>query len=199
MSDYTIVISPDQVQKMLNVLGIESNSPKAEQTVQEWVSICVDLVQEDILGERRPRSVTEITIRLLDRFYEAFLPKTMPSATDVYRRFNLPYGQSQYIARVLREDHRSAWRQYAREELRDALTNVQAKAIKAVENKDTDVPIDVRMHASSEVELKEIYSTLVEEDDSLLPPRRRSGYADEVTIGIPPQTVLEVIEKLSRK
>ena len=70
-------------------------------------------------GEKRYNSLTEQYTDWIEQIYKNLLPQTeAPSVDRLFNSFNVPYGQAQYIARVLTNRTLASWRAQAREELR---------------------------------------------------------------------------------
>jgi hypothetical protein len=152
-----------------------------------------------ISGARRHRSLSEQYTDWIGSLYERLLPDEAPSVYRLYNAFNLPYGQAQYIARVLREKSLRRWRELAVKELKAALAQHKREAAEFEKNSEPDQMIAVRISRLANTELARLCDELSRNDRGYLPPRDVRGYGDTRVIEIPARTVtalLPILDKL---
>lgn len=108
----------------------------------------------------------------------------------------MPYGQAQYIARVLREKSLKKWRLLAVKELKAAL-GVHRKAAADFEKKgEADQMLAVRISKLANTELARLCDELTRSDPGFLPPRDVRGYGDTRVVEIPARTIIALLPTL---
>jgi hypothetical protein len=149
-----------------------------------------------ISGARRHRSLSEQYADWIQSLYERLLPDEAPSVYRLYNAFNMPYGQAQYIARVLREKSLKKWRLLAVKELKAAL-GVHRKAAADFEKKgEADQMLAVRISKLANTELARLCDELTRSDPGFLPPRDVRGYGDTRVVEIPARTIIALLPTL---
>ncbi len=90
-----------------------------QETVEALLPLMVSAWLDWMSGAKRYSSLTEQYTDWLEQVYARLLPPgEAPSATRLYNSFNIPYGQAQYIARVLNNKALTQWRKWAVDNLK---------------------------------------------------------------------------------
>lgn len=124
--------------------------------VDSWVGI--------VTGRTRHRSLTEQQLDWLGTIYNTVLAGEEPSERRLFDRLGFPYGQAQYLTRVLREQERGAWRRQAMAQLRTALAARLADAKKMVKENRAGDWLRFTISKSSKVELDQLLGNLSERE-----------------------------------
>ena len=110
----------------------------------------------------------------------------------------MPYGQAQYIARVLREKSLRRWRELAVEELKAALAQHKKAAADFEKKGEADQMLAVRLSKLANTELVRLCDELSRNDRGFLPPYDRRGYGDIRVVEIPARTVGALLQRLEK-
>ena len=118
----------DRLARAKAALAIEASAAAKARIDSDYEGLCVDLVSEWILGEKRFESQGQQAEYWIARCYEALHRDEQPDPARIYARFQLGLPRAQYLARLLRARRSAQWRAAARAELRQALGQVEADA-----------------------------------------------------------------------
>jgi hypothetical protein len=139
----------------------------AQLAAESWIDL--------VAGRNRYRSLTEQYLNWLDKIYAHVLTDEEPSERRLYTRLHFPYGQAQYLARILREQHLGSWRKRSLHQLRAELEAKRTDAKKFVKDGRGEEQVALNISKGSKVELDNILGTLVE--------RRVQGISPVKTVG----------------
>jgi hypothetical protein len=113
----SIVLSAEQADSLqasfggaTNVLSDDQFETIARLAMESWIDL--------FGGHKRYRSLTEQSLDWLDQIYSTVLKEEEPGERRIFGRLHFPYGQAQYLARILRDQHLGAWRRKALESLK---------------------------------------------------------------------------------
>jgi len=99
-----------------------------QETCTKFAQLAVQQAIDWITGRRRYGSLTEQHADWIEDLFDSFFPNEAPRAQRLYNNFNLPYGQAQYLARVLNDRSQPRFRARARAELRPGLESLREAA-----------------------------------------------------------------------
>ncbi len=138
-----------------------------------------------LFGEKRYTSLTEQYVDWIGEIYSKLLPDEAPSAGRLYNSFNVPYGQAQYIARVLSNRTLTHWRQQATDRLKSAMVQKESIVRRMLDQHRGDNTVEIIIDGLSFLELKNIYERLfcLEPTEIVLPRYSKVGnlYAVQVS------------------
>jgi hypothetical protein len=168
-----------------------------EGTVTEFALLAFENLYDWLSGSQRYNTLTQQYIEWLAAIYTRLLPADeAPAYSRLYNRFNIPYGRSGYIIRVLNERELPHLRRTALREVEAALEEVREKAEEAVDEKRPDQPLKVEVSSLGSRELRNVANMLYRRDTGTLLPRQVGSYGDINTIMVPAQTVLDMLDEL---
>jgi hypothetical protein len=116
----TIDLSEDRIAFLVPALDWPP-SKTPEELAQAWLPLAVEAWLSWLSGEKRYNSLTEQYTDWIEKIYKDLLPTEAPSTERLFNSFNVPYGQAQYIARVLNNRETARWREQALDELKAEL------------------------------------------------------------------------------
>ncbi|WP_192178416.1 hypothetical protein [Mesorhizobium amorphae] len=123
------------LKRAIDNLSLEASEPTRQMLVKRLEKLATELALEWIVGERRFENVSQQTEYWLARLYEDIFIDEQPDATRIYSRLGFALPRSQYLARLLIARRSAHWRQAARKEVADALSQIEKKAREAIEKK----------------------------------------------------------------
>jgi hypothetical protein len=168
-----------------------------EGTIAEFALLAFENLYDWLSGSERYNTLTQQYIEWLEAIYTRLLPADeAPSYSRLYNKFNIPYGRSGYIIRVLNERELPHLRRTALREVETALEDVREKAEEAVNEKRPDQSLKVELSSLASRELRNIANMLYRRDTRTLLPRHVGSYGDIKTIMVPARTVLDILDEL---
>jgi len=160
----TIELSDDQVRQMESAFR-RRRLESMDETLGALAQMAADAWVEWLSGNKRYSSLTEQYADWAEDISVSLLPEDeAPSADRLYNSFSIPYGQAQYIARLLNNKTLTQWRQRAMEQLKDRMGEKLGEADDILRGGDATVDIEVIMGKLAYLELRAIYERLFEED-----------------------------------
>jgi hypothetical protein len=149
----TLDLTPEQVAALSRAFS----SPRFA-SQQELLAELLPLMAETwigwVSGDKRYTSLTEQYTDWIDQVYSRVLPpEEAPSAERIFNSFNLPFGQAQYIARVLNSRALAHWREYAVEQLKEKLAGKKAAAQEMIAHQAGDQTIEILLYRPAFQEL----------------------------------------------
>ncbi len=105
-----------------------------DKLASEFAQYAVDGFTAWFQGDDRFRSLTEQYVTWVEALCERLGLPDAPSFDLLYGTFNLPYGQAQYISRVIADRTQSTWRPRAEGRLKDDLRPALAAALEATKS-----------------------------------------------------------------
>lgn len=191
-----VELSDDQI-AILEHAFASSRFETREELAQAWLQLAAGAWSSWLSGEKRYNSLTEQYTDWIERIYDHLLPLAeMPSVERLLNFFNMPYGQAQYITRVLNNRDTPRLRTKALEELKKALRD-QKDDIKNLGPERARLKSYIEMDKSAAIQFEIITKNLWRESRKDVDLPSRSGtWSDLVTIGITPRTFKKVCERL---
>ncbi|TSD89155.1 hypothetical protein FFK22_009275, partial [Mycobacterium sp. KBS0706] len=104
----------DRVARAKAALEIDASPASRKRIESGYEALCVDLVSEWVLGERRHETQGQQAEAWIARFYDALHGDEQPDANRIYARYQLGLPRAQYLARLLRARRTAQWRAAAR-------------------------------------------------------------------------------------
>ncbi|OWK21496.1 hypothetical protein AJ88_24100 [Mesorhizobium amorphae CCBAU 01583] len=120
------------LKRAIDNLSLEASEPTRQMLAKRLEKLAAELALEWIIGERRFENVTNRLEYWLARLYEDIFLDEQPDATRIYSRLGFALPRSQYLARLLIARRSAHWRQAARKEVADALSQIEKKALEAM-------------------------------------------------------------------
>ena len=123
-------------------------------------------------GEQRYTSLTQQYADWVEAIYlNLLLEEEAPSIDRLYNNFNIPYGQAQYITRMLNNKTMTFWRQRAIERLRAMMEEKLPQVEDNLAANDSWVPAELVVDKLAYLELRTVCDRLFElAPGELLPP-----------------------------
>ena len=197
--EISIQIPVKEVEDILIIMAPDIREMDREQVLKVFVNLGYQHFYEWLSSNKRYRTLTEQYIEWLEDIYTQLLPEDEPpSYSRLYNRFNIPYGQSGYMIRVLNERELPHIRRRALEELKEALVEVVADAEKAIRKKRPDQLFRITLSLQASRDLRNITNMLFRINEETLLPERSSTYGEVKTEMVPAQTVLDVLGVIDR-
>ena len=123
-------------------------------------------------GEQRYNSLTQQYADWVETLYLNLLPEEeAPSVDRLYNNFNIPYGQAQYITRMLNNKTMTFWRQRAIERLRTMMEEKLPEVEEWLENNEPLLRAELIVDKLAYLELRTVCDRLFElAPGELFPP-----------------------------
>jgi len=185
MMQVTIDLSAEQAEKLRRAFPGEHISE--EETAVRLVELATAAWVDWLSGEKRYTSMTQQYADWVEAIYVELLPgDERPSTERLYNYFNMPYGQAQYVARVLNNKSLAVWRRQAHDQLKEMM----AKRLAEVEHwladggSDPHTTVELVMDKLAYLELKAACERIFQQDpDGFIPPTVRvTGLLHTVSI-----------------
>src|SRR5262245_9306035 len=174
--EVNVTLATEQVDALqASLRSLADGKPPNDEQFRVLVSLAVGSWIDWLSGRKRYRSVTEQSIDWLSSIYTQILPQEEPSESRLYTHFNLPYGQAQYLARVLRDQHQGVWRTKALTALRDSLKVRVDEARQWIKESRGEERMTFLISKGSRVELSSVLGTLAQRGTPGLSPVRPEG------------------------
>lgn len=193
----------DRLARAKAALAVDA-SPAARARIDSgYEALCVDLVSEWVLGERRHESQGQQAEAWIARFYDALHSDEQPDASRIYARYQLGLPRAQYLARLLRARRTAQWRAAARAELGQALERVSADARAVAKAGRAQVQrFDLSLSRGGYDELVTLYDTVaaaITRGDRPAPPAKKPSSPTLTWFSITAETILALLEALRRE
>jgi hypothetical protein len=196
--EITIDLSDDDHIAFLESLESALGWPHSKR--KELAQLAVGAWLSWLSGEKRYNSLTEQYVDWFEQIYEHLLPETeAPSTERLFNSFNVPYGQAQYIARVLNNRDTARWRDYAREELKAQLRGQKEEIDKCIAKGDELAPIEIVLSKTAARVLRTITNDLLRESRREEDMPHVSGSGDFVAVTMTAGTCKKVCKELNFK
>lgn len=174
-----------------------TDSAERDAAVSSFAQLAVDEHVRWILGAERFRTLTELQTERVARLFEG-PANGRPSVSRLYNDLSMSHGQAGYVARVLADRLQGSWRVEAKGEVRTALTSVEPRARKNVEeSNDPSAHLTVRMSSMAKREFELVFEQIVEGGEELGSPIAQQSVGDQRFISVESEVVLRVLEELS--
>jgi hypothetical protein len=195
-----IELSPEQIADLEHAFTL--SDLKKEALAQALLPLAVNAWLDWLSNKKRYNSLTEQYTDWIYEMYERLLPNETPSASQLHNCFHVPYGQAQYIARVLNNRDIPRLRERALEDLKTALSARKDAIYKRYEKEPERAQQKcyikmVKRAADRLIIITENLNRESPEDVDLL--SRSGSTGDFVMIGITVRTFMKVWERLSIK
>jgi hypothetical protein len=191
----TVDLNDEQIAFLLRALDWPEE--KRDELAQAWLLLADEAWVSWLSGGKRYTSLSEQYTDWIEKIYNRFLPDDPPSVDRLSNSFNVPYGQAQYMARVLKERNTAEWRDKALTELKERLSEKEKK-ITSEEWRDVD-KADINMSKSAAIQLERIIWDLYRQSPEDVDIPSRSGWGDLTAVKITVGTLKKVCEHLRKK
>ena len=171
----SIELTDNQVESIIK--AFRRGRLDTEETATQLVNLAIASWTDWLSGSERYSSLTQQYTDWIEDIYINLLPEDeQPSVDRLYNYFNIPYGQAQYIARVLSNKSLTYWRERAVEKLKAAMEEKFAEVDKWINHKEFDLMAEIIIDKLSYLELKSTFERLFQTDPhSVVPPEVRSA------------------------
>ena len=158
--DIVVELTENQVKLLSSIMrncrfeSIADAAPVfAQLAVESWI--------DWLSGETRYTSLTQQYADWIETIYVNLLPEDEPPSVDrLYNDFNIPFGQAQYITRVLNNKTLTHWRQKAIQQLKSAMENKLPEVDEWLANGESLLKAEITLDKLSYLELKSICDRL---------------------------------------
>ena len=191
--EITLDISNDQVDIIKRAFGLERFKTK-EDLAKAVLPLAFEAWFNWLSGEKRYNSLTEQYTDWIEKIYDDLLPTEAPSAERLFNFFNVPYGQAQYIARVLSNCDTARWRTEALNELKAKLLEQRDKVYSWTDQTGT---VDLKLFKPEMIQLRTIFEDLGHESPRDIKIPGRSGWGNLTVVTIDARTFKKVCERLA--
>lgn len=195
----------DRLARAKAALAIDASPASRARIESSYEALCVDLVSEWVLGERRHESQGQQAEAWIARFYDDLHSDEQPDPARIYARFQLGLPRAQYLARLLRARRSAQWRAAARVELRRVLESaeVRARAAAAADpRQDQTLRFDLSLSRGAYDELVTLYDSVaaaVTGGDRPAPPAKKPSSPTLTWFSITAETILALLDALRRE
>lgn len=160
-----------------------------------FAQMALGILCDWITGSKRYRTVTEQYIDWVEQVYAELLPtEEAPSIERIYNSLNMPYGQANYIARVLAAKTLVHWRTVATAELRTALEDKRKDAEAYIKEGSQGQAILIEVTQIAVHELLRVCNERRRRDRSYMIPQPGPVVAGYRKVMIPSCTIVDLIE-----
>ncbi len=164
-----IELSDEQMRRLGRCLR-EARSNSLEEAAVEFATLATTAWIDWLSGYVRYYSLTEQYADWIEDIYARLLPESEPPSTDrLYNSFNIPYGQAQYIQRMLNNKMLTKWRARAVEELKAAMEFRLHEAGEWVRTGRGDDSVEIIVSRLAYLELKSAWERLFQQDPNQVP------------------------------
>jgi hypothetical protein len=189
-----VELSNDQIATLEHAFTL--SDLKKEALAQALLPLAVNAWLDWLSGQKRYNSLTEQYTNWIYEMYEGLLPNETPSANQLYNCFNVPYGQAQYIARVLNNRDIPRLRAQALEELKAKLLE-QKNEIYSRPPPQAKSKADIMLSKNATMQLDNIMGYLARKSpDEVDPLTKFDGLGNLVGVKITARTFKKVCERL---
>ncbi len=193
----TIELNDDQAAALERALA----SPRfktREDLAQAWLPLAAEAWLGWLSGEKRYNSLTEQYSDWIEQIYARLLPETeAPSAERLFNSFNVPYGQAQYIARVLNNRALARWREHALEQLKAALLERKDEVYAWIADQRETAVVELVLFKPAATELEILVESLFRDSPGEVDIPRTSGTRNLSAVRITARTFEKVCELLN--
>lgn len=194
--EVTIEINDDQMKIIKRAFGLERFTTEKD-LANAVLPLAVEAWLNWLSGEKRYNSLTEQYTDWIEKIYQHLLPEAeAPSFRRLFNSFNIPYGQAQYIARVLYNKDMQWWRAQAREVLKTRLLTRKNEAYDAVAQDRFTMTLEVVLPKEAGIELDDIVDIVLSESPEMEDVRSTPRGSKLVEAKIPALTYVKVCELL---
>lgn len=184
-------------------LAIDASPASRARIDSGYEGLCVDLVSEWVLGERRHETQGQQAEAWIARFYDTLHSDEQPDANRIYARYQLGLPRAQYLARLLRARRSAQWRTAARAELRQVLERASADARAAAEAGRAQVQrFELSLSRGGYDELVTLYDSVaaaITQGDRPAPPAKKPSSPTLTWFSITAETILALLDALRRE
>ena len=190
-------------QEDLTVLKTAFGDNITDDVVSTFVGLATKAWLGWISGSERYNSLTEQYTHWVEQIYTSLLPRDEPPSPErLYSSFNIPYGQAQYIARVLGNKALTSWRMQAKVALLERLREKKPEVDEWLNSEKSIKPSDARtdhitLHRLGYQELKMELARLYRQDHEHVIPPRVHTEGNLVLVQISPLTFQAICKLLS--
>jgi hypothetical protein len=198
----SVMLTAEEVEGLQSALQIvTSGKPQQlkDDQLEAFVGLAVRSWIDLVTGRRRYRSLTEQYLDWLSQLYSSILQDEEPSEARLFTQLNFPYGQSQYLARVLRDQHPGPWRVKALAAVRKALLLRKVDASQWVKEGRGEDMISMNISKAGRVELGLLLGRLSERNVQGVSPIQTKGtMGSSVAVLLPASNVELLLSELDK-
>jgi len=193
----TIDLTPDQV-KILDRAFTPSRFGSTEELLEALLPMMAAVWLDWISAAKRYNSLTEQYTDWMEQFYAHLLPEQeAPTAERMFNSFNLPYGQAQYIARVLNNRAQAHWRAHAVDLLKSTLSARKSEAEQWVKDHRDQDTLEILLFRPSYQELEILIEVLFQKNSAEMDIPRVNSTRNLFSIRITARTYLRLCKYLN--
>lgn len=191
------------LERSRTALSADASPATKERLASDLEALATTLFLEWLTGDKRFETMGQQTEFWLSRFYESIFLDEQPNAAQIYERFAIPLPRAGYMARMLRARSQMQWKDAARVELRDRLTERKAASESAKkEGRAHTEEFEVRLSLGATDELRVVYDRLaLFGQGTELPraPRVKSGFGNTRVVVLLAETILLLLPELIKE
>jgi hypothetical protein len=195
----SLTLSTEQTNSLQSSFGSRTK-PLTDAQLEIIARLALDSWVDLFAGRKRYRSLTEQYLEWLESIYAHVLTEEEPRERRLFSQCHFPYGQAQYLARILREQQMGMWRKQALTTLSQVLSERVQEAKVWIKNERGEERMFFSMSKGCRVELFLIMDSLLEAKTKGIGPIRTEGTMGSfVTLSLIAsnvETVLNEVEKL---
>src|SRR5262249_23340256 len=170
----SITLSAEQADTLRASFG-SSGVDVTDDQLNNLARLALDSWIDLFSGRKRYRSLTEQYLDWLDQIYSSVLKDEEPGERRLFSQFHFPYGQTQYLSRILRRQRLRALRRTALESLKRKLEPRLDEAKKWTKEGRGDERMVFTISKGARAELDGILSTLSEANVAGIAPIKTEG------------------------
>lgn len=189
-------LSQKQVQELANILK-SCRYDSLSDAVSVLVELAVNSWIDWLSGDARYTSLTEQYTEWIEQIYTYILSEDEPPSVDrLYNSLNIPFGQAQYITRVLSNKTLTHWRSKAIEQLKSVMDNKINEVDEWIENDEPYLRAEIVIDKLSYLELKSICDRLFRLHASEMMPPNYNSRGGLYQVQIPAVTFRLIYDEL---
>jgi hypothetical protein len=170
----SLTLSTEQANSLQSSFG-SNTKPLTDAQLESIARLALDSWVDLFSGRKRYRSLTEQYLEWLESVYTEVLTEEEPRERRLFSQCHFPYGQAQYLARILREQQIGTWRKKALTTLRQLLSDRLKDAKDWIKDSRGVERMVFQMSKGCRVELHTIMDSLLEANTKGISPVRPEG------------------------
>jgi hypothetical protein len=155
---------------------------KDNEQLRAVLSVAVSQWSATVFGRTRYRSLTELFLSWLGELMALNSAPLDLNERPLYETFNFPYGQAQYLSRVLRESQPALLRIKHLAELETTLEDRRAKAREWIADKRGEERLRLQLSKAAKRELDRLLGLLAKEGKPVQPLKVEGSLGDYVVV-----------------
>jgi hypothetical protein len=193
----TINLSDAQVKNIQDSLP-ESRFDDVQKIAESLIPLTISSWIDWLSGAKRYNSLTEQYLDWIEEIYSNILSLDEAPSTDrLFSSFNIPYGQAQYIARVLNNKQLTLWRKKAVENLKSLFDKRKKEIFEWIQAGDGDRSADFLMDSVTFIEFKLLVEHIHRKTPDQIQLYRHTSEGNLYNVLIPAFTFQKLCEVLA--